>query len=116
MSVPYITLTVGDEEYRLKFSAGAAVETEKRLKFSLMDALSKIESITVQIAILHGALQKHHHDITYKKAEEIYEKYLDSGKTVLDFAEIIMEVYSVSGFMKQEQVQRITEVMSDITT
>lgn len=116
MSVPFHVLQVGEKEYKLKFSAAAAVETEKRLKFSLMDVLSKIDSVTVQIAVLHGALQKYQHDITYSMAENIYEEYLDSGKTVFDFAEVIMEVYAVSGFMKKEQLQRVTEVMENINS
>ena len=86
-----------------------------KLEDLIKDKLNKIDSITVQIAVLHGALQKYHHNISYAEAESIYEKYLDNGKTVLDFAEVIMEVYSVSGFMKKEQVQKITEVMENIT-
>ena len=113
---PYEILTVGEDEYKLKFSAGAAVDTEKRLKCSLIDATAKIDSITVQITLLHGALQKYHHEISMNDAEKIYEKYLDEGGSILEFAEKLTEVYMVSGFMKREQGEKAMEIMQGLNT
>lgn len=113
---PYEILTVGDDDYKLKFSASSAVETEKRLKRSLIEATAKIDSITVQITLLFGALQKYHHNITYKDAEEIYEKYLDNGGSILEFAEIMMEVYIASGFTKKEQGEKAMQIISSMNT
>lgn len=114
--LPYVLFKSGDSEYRLKFSAGAAVDTEKRLKCSVIDAVSKIDSITVQIALLFGALQKYHHEISMSDTEKIYEKYLDNGGSVLEFAEILMEVYIISGFTKKEQGEKAMKIMESMNT
>lgn len=48
--------------------------------------------------------------------EKIYEKYLDNGGSVLEFAEILMEVYIVSGFTKKEQGEKAMKIMEIMNT
>ena len=116
---PYASITIGGEDYKLKISASAAVDAETKLKKSgvansLIGAVEKIESITTQTIILHAAMQKYNANIDYKKATELYEQYLDEGGSVLDFAQKIQEIYEVSGFMTQKQVENAQKIMEQM--
>lgn len=107
--MPYVVLNIDEDEYKLKFSAISAVNTEKRMKCSIVEATGKIDSITIQLELFYGALQKYH-KTDYNTSAVLYEKYLESG-SVIEFAELLMEVYDVSGFMKKEQIEKAREML-----
>ena len=110
MKKPYVTMQVGETEYKLKFSAAASVEAEKKLGKGLMASLQTVDSVTTQITMLWASLQKYNHGIKMEDAENIYDAYMDSETGGFEeFLEILVEVFVVSGFIKPDQAEEIKE-------
>lgn len=106
INTPFAVMTVGSETYRLKISAAAAVEAEKKLGCSLARAWGRIDSVNVQVTILWAALQRFHHGTDFDEAMELYDRFIDEGHGQDELADIFMEVYRCSGFMKREVPNR----------
>ena len=101
---PYALLTVGDTDYRLKFSASAAIDAEKKLGKSLIMAFRDIGSVTVQVILLWAALQKYNHKTSMETASKIYDDFMESDNGGLEnLVEILTETLEASGFMKPRQ-------------
>ena len=98
----FAVINVGNESYKLKISASADIEAEKRLGFSLTKAWMKLDSVNVQVTILWAALQRYNHGISFEQAMEIYDDFMDEGHGQDELVDIFMEVYKCSGFMKRE--------------
>ena len=103
MRKAYAIMKIDDAEYKLKLSAAASIEAEKKLGMGLFEALSDMESVYTQVIILWAALQKFQHKITVEKAEDIYDDYMDSEDGGIEnFTEIIKEAIEASGFFKKD--------------
>lgn len=110
----YYLFKVGEKEYKLRLSAAAVVDTEKRLGKSIVDVLSECEERKLPklgdlIIILYGSLQKFHSDINIKDAYDIFDEFADNGGNITELIKVITEVLSVSGFFKQTEQERVTE-------
>ena len=58
------------------------------------------------VYILHAALQPMEHNITLEKTFDIFDSYIEDGNTPTDFIKVIMELYKVSGIVKEEDTQK----------
>ena len=94
--LPYETLKIGDTEYKLKISASSAIEIEKKT--------GKLETVTLY---LWGALNRFQANIDVRKAQEIYDDYIDAGGDLSDMAEILFKTLTVSGFFKRQQAEKL---------
>lgn len=108
----YTTLTVNNKELRLRLNARACVELEKKLGCSpvqlLIDmangeeiSMPKLETL---ITILHASLQAYEHGYDLNRTYELYDEYVDNGGSLMDLFPVIMEIFKVSGFFKEEQI------------
>lgn len=100
---PY-RLTVGDEEYRLKLTTAAKIEAEKKLGFSLMEAIGKVDYAETFAVVLWAALQKYHSNWSLVRTYTLVDKLEDEGCTMNEKANIILEIMKVSGFFTREQI------------
>lgn len=106
----YTEINIRDKDYKLRLDARACVSLEKKLGKSplniFMEAqdggLPKLADI---IAILHASLQKYQSGISEVDTYDLYDEYVDSGKTFTDLIPVILEIFKVSGFFKDEEVQ-----------
>jgi hypothetical protein len=104
----YTTLQVGEKEYKLRATASAIVELEKKIDgknpLSVLMTVEKgeIPSVGNLLLILHAALQKYHHGMNFQKVLELYDDYVDSGKTYMDLIPVMMEAFKASGFFKDQ--------------
>jgi hypothetical protein len=104
----YTTLTVGEQEYKLRAGAADIVELEKKLggknPLSVLMSLEngELPSVGNLLLILHAALQKHHHGMKFNDVLELYDSYVDSGKTYTDLIPVMLETFKVSGFFKDQ--------------
>lgn len=104
----YTTFTVGGIDYKLRLTAKACVDLEKKLGSSPLNVFATIASdgtmpeLGNMIAILHASLQPLQHKITLDEAYAIYDNYVDEGNTLMDLVPVILEVFKVSGFFKEE--------------
>lgn len=102
----FVDFTAGNKEYKLRLSIRATVALEKQLGVNPLMIFGDgetIPTITTMVNILHAALQQYNHGISLNDAYGIFEEWLNDGNTVVDFLPIIIEVYKVSGIIKQEE-------------
>ena len=102
----YVDFTAGDKAYKLRLSIRATVALEKKLGVNplmIFEDGSTIPTITTMVNILHAALQQYNHGISVEDAYNIFETWLNDGNSVVDFLPIIIDVYKVSGIIKQEE-------------
>lgn len=58
------------------------------------------------VAILYCSLQQFEHGITLNDAYDIFDKYLEEGHVITDFVSVIIEIYRVSGIIKEETTEK----------
>lgn len=104
----YVDFTAGNKDYKLRLNTRAIVTLEKTLEcnpLAIFGDGDTIPSVTTMIAILHAALQPLNHGITMNDAYDIFDAYLAAGNQITDFINVIVEIYRVSGLIKNvEQV------------
>lgn len=101
----YVDFNAGEKQYKLRLNIRATVALEKQLGVNplmIFEDGDKIPTITTMVAILHASLQHFHHGISLVDAYNIYEAWLNDGNTVVDFLPVIIEIYKVSGIIKDE--------------
>lgn len=102
----YIDFSAGSKDYKLRLSIRATVALEKQLGVNPLMIFGDgetIPTITTMVNILHAALQQYHHGISQNDAYDIFEAWLNDGNSITDFLPIIIELYKVSGIIKQEE-------------
>lgn len=102
----YTTFQVGEQEFKLRASATAIVELEKKLggrnPLSILMTVENgdIPSVSSLLLILHASLQKYHHGMTFEKVLALYDDYVDAGNTYTDLIPIMVDAFKSSGFFK----------------
>lgn len=102
----YLDFSAGNKDYKLRLSIRATVALEKQLGVNplmIFGSGDTIPTITVMVNILHAALQQYHHGITQTDAYDILEAWLNDGNSITDFLPIIIDLYKVSGIIKQDE-------------
>lgn len=104
----YTEFKVGDNEYQLRLATNEIINIEKKIGgnvLSIFMSEDRIPSMEELLMVLHGALQKFHHKITIKDTYDIYDEYVENGGTFEDLIEVILEVFEVAGFFKEEDLK-----------
>ena len=105
----YYDFEVGNEVYKLRLSTRNIVTLEKALGCNPLAIFGKgdtIPTVTAMVAVLHCSLQQYQHNITLDKAYDIFDAYLAEGHMASDFIEVIVEVYKVSGIIKEDATEK----------
>lgn len=101
----YVDFNAGNQQYKLRLSIRATVALEKQLGVNplmIFEDGEKIPTITTMVSILHASLQQYHHSISLNDAFNIFEAWLNDGNSMVDFLPIIIDIYKVSGIIKDE--------------
>lgn len=101
----YLDFTAGNQQYKLRLSTRNIVLLEKQLgcnPLMIFNDGDTIPTITQMVNILYVSLLQYNHGITLDKAYDIFDTYLDDGHTVIDFINVILELYKVSGIIKDD--------------
>lgn len=101
----YYDFEVGNNVYKLRLSTRNIVTLEKALGCNPLAIFGKgdtIPTITAMVAVLHCSLQQYQHNITLDKAYDIFDEYLAAGHQATDFIEVIVDIYKVSGIIKED--------------
>lgn len=101
----YYEFTVGDQTYKLRLNTRNVVTLEKALGCNPLAIFGKGETlptVSAMVNILHSSLQQYHHGITITDTYDLFDKYLAEGNTSTDFIPVIVEIYKVSGIIKEE--------------
>ena len=102
----YYDFEAGNKAYKLRINTRNTVMLEKLLGcnplgiFGNGDTLPKI---TDMVSILFASLQQYHHGITMDDAYNIFDDYVADGNSATDFINVILDVYKVSGIIKESK-------------
>lgn len=101
----FYTLTVGDEEYKLRLTASAIMSIEKKLGRSLFSALENIQDnmIGTITTIIWGAMQSLNSGVALENATALFDRYIDEGNSLEDMMQEINGLFKASGFFKKGQ-------------
>ena len=102
----YKDFTAGSKDYKLRLSIRATVALEKQLgcnPLMIFGSGDTIPTITTMVQVLHASLQQLNHGISMEEAYNIFEAWLNEGNSITDFIPIIIDVYKVSGIIKQDE-------------
>lgn len=101
----FVDFEAGNKAYKLRLNTRNTVALEKALgcnPLSIFGNGDTIPTITVMVQILHASLQALEHGITLEKAYDIFDAYLDDGHSATDFLPVILDIYKVSGIIRDE--------------
>jgi hypothetical protein len=93
----------GNKTYKLRLNTRNIVSLEKQLgcnPLAIFGDGSTIPTVSTMVSVLFHAMQQYNHGITLDSAYDIFDAYLDDGHSVTDFISVILEVYKVSGIIK----------------
>ena len=100
----YTILKVKDKELKLRLTASATVQVERKIGRNPVDivvdmANSRYPKLEEVLTIIWGALQPLEAGYTIEKVYKLYDEYIESGNNMTDLAEIIVKVMTDSGFI-----------------
>lgn len=107
----YTTLNYGGEDFKLRITAMATIDLEKKLGGrNPLDILMAIEhgnlpSINSVLLILHASVQKFHHNYKFNDIVELYDAYVEDGNAYTDLLPVLIEVFRVSGFFPSKKTE-----------
>lgn len=105
----YFDFKAGNNEYKLRLNTRNVVSLEKNIGCNPLMIFGNgdtVPTISVMVAVLHASLQQYHHGITLEKAYDIFDEYLEDGNAITDFIPIILEIYKVSGLIREEITEK----------
>ena len=101
----YVDFTAGNNNYKLRLSTRQIVSLEKQLgcnPLSIFGDGDTIPTITTMVYVLYASLQQLNHGISLDDAFNIFDDYLADGHAVTDFIPVIVDIYKVSGIIKND--------------
>lgn len=101
----FYNFKAGDKEYKLRLTTQAIINLEKKIGMNpLMIFGAKgetVPTVSTMIQVLAAALEPYNHGIGEKETYAIFDTWLNDGNVITDFINIILEIYKVSGLLKQ---------------
>ena len=105
----FTNFSAGNKEYKLRLNTRNVIELEKQLGCNPLAIFGKGDTIpttTAMVAVLHCSLQQYQSGIKYTDALDIFDAYLEDGNSATDFINVIVEVYKVSGIIKEDATEK----------
>lgn len=102
----YVDFNVGDKNYKLRLGTRQIVALEKQLgcnPIAIFGTGDTIPTVTTMVNVLFNSLQQLNHGISLNDAYSIFDEYIAEGHATTDFIETIIEIYKVSGIIRDEQ-------------
>lgn len=110
----YIELTIGGEVYKLRLTTRASIALEKALGYNPISMLMDIDNgkmpkMNDVLIMLQAMLQTYHHGYSMEKVYELFDKYIDDGKSMFDLIPVFVEVFQQSGYISKNTGAEETE-------
>ena len=108
----YTTLQIGEKEYKCRLTAKSCVDLERKLGGNPLNIFTKIKEngemprLQDMMLILHSSLQAYNHGISLDDTYNIYDEFVNDGNTLMELIPIIIEIFKVSGFFKEEVAEK----------
>lgn len=105
----YYEFEVDNKVYKLRLNTRNVVALEKVLgcnPLSIFGNGDTLPTVSQMVAVLHASLQSYEHGFTMDEAYNLFDKYLDDGKSMTDFIPVILEIYKVSGIIREDSKEK----------
>ena len=95
--------------YKLALNTRSIMELEKKIGCNPLDILVKVQSeeslpkVYDMVAIIWASLLKFNHGIKFDDCYDIFDDYLNEGHAITDFLEVMLEIFKVSGLIKEDK-------------
>lgn len=106
----YTTFTVGDKEYKARLTTKALIALERKLGRNPINVLAEVgqngdimPKMEPMLDILHASLQAYEHGISIDDVYDLYDAWLEDGKTSVDFITLIVKICQDSGLIPNEE-------------
>lgn len=99
----------GNKTYKLRLSTRNIVALEKQLGCNPLGIFKDgdtLPTVSEMVAVLFNSLQQFNHGISMNDAYDIFDAYLADGHSMTDFIPVILEVYKVSGIIKEDASEK----------
>jgi hypothetical protein len=98
----YVDFSAGGKDYKLRLNTRNLIALEKQIGMSPLAIFDgeTLPTITVMVSVLWASLQQLNHGIGMNEAYDIFDDYLADGHDVMEFYMLILDIYKVSGLMK----------------
>jgi hypothetical protein len=115
---PFAYWNVGGREHKLKLTTAVICQLEDKFKCNLLNILSNsggVPPLAVMLSITQGAMKTWEHGIKYTDVQNMFDKYCEEGGTQLSFmADVLMPIYSVSGFFSEDQQTEMDRKLEEV--
>ena len=108
----YVDFTAGNKDYKLRLNTRQTVALEKQLgcnPVSIFGTGDTIPTVTQMVQILYCALVPLNHGISLEDAYNIFDAYLGDGNSATDFIPVILNIYKVSGLIRNDEIKENNE-------
>jgi len=110
----YKELQIGEEIFKLRLNTKASVSLERALGYNpitmLMDIdRGKMPKLADVLIILHSMLQTYHHGYDLTKVYDLFDKYVEEGKSMFDLIPLFVEVFEESGYITKNKEETSEE-------
>lgn len=115
---PFAYWNVGGREYKLKLTTAVICQLEDKFKCNLLNILSNsggVPPLAIMLSITQGAMKTWEHGVKYTDVQAMFDKYCEEGGTQLSFmADVLMPIYSVSGFFSEDQQTEMDRKLEEV--
>lgn len=101
----YVDFNAGNKDYKLRLSTRNTVMLERQLgcnPLAIFGDGDTLPTVTTMVQILYVSLLQYNHGISLDDAYDIFDAYLADGHTVTDFLTVIIDIFKVSGLIKED--------------
>ena len=100
----YVDFSAGCKDYKLRLNTRDCIALEKQIGKSPLAIFDgeTFPTITDMVSVLWASCQQLNHGIGMNEAYDIFDDYLADGHDVMEFYMLILDIYKVSGLMKDK--------------
>lgn len=100
---------VGEKTYKLRLTTRNIVSLEKALgcnPLGIFGSGDTLPTVSEMVNILFYSMQQYNHGISLNDAYDIFDCWIEDGNTVTDFIPVILEIYKISGIIKESGAEK----------
>lgn len=110
----YITLPIGDKEYKLILTTRGLVELERKLGYNPVEILMRasegtLPKVSEMVYTFWASCLKYNHSVNVNNAFDIFDEYIAEGHNYTDFIEVMVNIFKASGLIPEEELSETAE-------
>lgn len=115
----YKELQIGNESFKLRLTTKASIGLERALGYNPISMLmdidkGKMPKLADVLTILQSMLQTYHHGYDMNKTMDLFDKYVEEGKSMFDLIPVFVEVFEESGYITKQKEEETTEAVEEV--